>query len=686
MNNNNILRRDFISKTALATTGLFFADGILNTLSAQSIQQNQSPISTGFKLNNDGSFDIISDVVMLKKCYPSIDNQAIKPIYVKVDSNSISYQLTEKRGVKLVFNVTNSGLTIGTILNGFEKAPHWFAPLANAEVINISSFFYQGIGFGGPSGFADLSSEKYKTPVKTEQGSDDNWLLESYLFSGLLNSKGQMLAIGSINYTAFLQKTSLYNSQQRWGLINRHLLNEQILFQVQFSTEEILLDKKELKLPDIQLVANNSAWDAATIMAQNIAKEMQIKPMKEPRYHWCSWYIKQKEFSNQDLTTFIDGLNKQNPKPFIQTIQIDDGYQKYYGDWLDFRTELWGNSIKPSVDLILKNNYKAGIWIGAFMVHKKSQLFKNHPDWILKKMDGNYLEEFGGDCVILDTSNPEAFAYLRNVFRYFKSIGITFYKTDFMDWGLQDSTKVNRYTKGKTSVQYYREVLKMIREEIGQESYWLACISPFAPFLGFADGVRVANDTPENWKDGNLDNVYSQMENLHYANNLLFQNDPDVMYLSNSQFDYSQAEINSFAYFCGIMGGSVNTSEWLNDMKSTKMWRFLRPSGKLEQAILPFWSKNEKLKVVLHRYEKQKAWGLLITNTSSEKTRKSFLINDLINKNSISVFEWNENGSASLGSKTQISINLGIHESALFYLSETNQAPSPIMTLGGWEG
>lgn len=121
-------------------------------------------------------------------------------------------------------------------------------------------------------------------------------------------------------------------------------------------------------------------------------------------------------------------------------------------------------------------------------------------------------------------------------------------------------------------------------------------------------------------------------------------------------------------------------------MKSTKMWRFLRPSGKLEQAVLPFWSKNEKLKVVLRRYEKQKAWGLLITNTSSQKARKSFTINDLINKNSISVFEWNENGSAPLGSKTQIAINLGIHESALFYLSETNQSPSPIMTLGGWEG
>jgi len=407
--------------------------------------------------------------------------------------------------------------------------------------------------------------------------------------------------------------------------------------------------------------------------------------MKEPRYHWCSWYIKQKEFSNSDLTTFIDGLNKQNPKPIIQTIQIDDGYQKFYGDWLDFRTELWGESIKQSVELILKNDYAAGVWIGAFMVHKKSKLFANHPDWILKRMDGTFIEEFGGDCVILDTSHPAAFAYIRSVFKYFRSIGITFYKTDFMDWGMQDSVKVDRYTKGKTSTQYYREVLQMIREEIGQESYWLACISPFPPFLGFADGVRVANDTPENWKGGNMDNAYSQMENLHYANNILFQNDPDVMYLTNNQFDYSNAEIKSFAYFCGIMGGSVNTSEWLNDIKSTKMWNFLRPSSKLEKAILPFWSKNENLKVVLRRYENQKAWGLLITNITSDKIRKSYSTKELINTSSISVFEWSENGSSFVGTNSQISVNLGSHESALFYLSETNQAPSATLTLGGWE-
>jgi hypothetical protein len=264
-----------------------------------------------------------------------------------------------------------------------------------------------------------------------------------------------------------------------------------------------------------------------------------------------------------------------------------------------------------------------------------------------------------------------------------KQAGVNFYKTDFMDWGLQDSLKVKRYNPGKTSVQYYREVLQMIREEIGQDSYWLACISPFPPFLGFADGVRVANDTPENWANGNLNNAYSQMMSLHYANNILFQNDPDVMYLNNKLFSYTDAEIKSFAYFCGIMGGSVNTSEWLNDADSVKLWRFLAPSGKLEQATLPFWTQNKKLVVCVRKYTAQNAWGVLITNLNETKQKESFSLQELVGLADANVFDWTHEGSSLKGKKTSLDVYLAPHESQLLYISKENKAPLANLTIGG---
>lgn len=674
-------RRDFVSKTTFATGGLIFSEAILNQLMAQSSETSEK-IAGSWTVNMDGSYDIVFGEISLIGCYPAFNGVAIKPISISTTSDSIRYSLIEGF-VNIGLKTENGKLILSSSIEGFKKAPHWFQPLSGGKLMGIEKFFYQGIGFGGPSGVALLNDEPYKTPIKTEKGSDETWMLESYLLSAMIANSGKTLAIAALDHSNYLQKSTLYNKEQRWGLINRHLLNEEIYFQSEFSLEEIEITEKVLKMPDLVLSGNSSAFEACSGMAKNIASSMNVKPMKEPRYHWCSWYIRQKDFSFADLTKFISDTNKQSPKPYFQTVQIDDGYQTYYGDWLDFRNEFWPEGIKPAFDYIQKSGYKAGVWIGAFMVHKKSKLFAEHPDWCLKKVDGSYFEEMGGSCVILDSSHPDAMNYLRKVFRYMRQSGVSFYKTDFMDWGLQDSVKAKRYAPGKTSVQYYREVLKMIREEIGEESYWLACISPFPPFLGYADGVRVANDTPEVWTANELDNVYNQMQNLHYANNILFQNDPDVMYLNNKLFNYSNAEIKSFAYFCGIMGGSVNTSEWLNDAESVKLWRFLAPSGRLEQAELPFWSKSSKLMVAIRKYPEQNAWGVLITNLSNTKTKEQYSISDLVKEKEMHVFEWNHISVGYIGKKNSLEQILNARESVLYYISKENKAPSPNFSIGG---
>ena len=681
---NTIPRRDFLAQSAIATGGMLLAQSIFNDLYAENKKNGTTAtvINGSWKINKDGSFDLVTDTLSLLGCYPAIDGVAIKPLSVLISPNAIEYKLTEGV-VNISLKTDNGNCMLGSSLEGMSKAPHWFQPLAGAKVVGIEKFGYQGIGFAGPSGFANLNELPYKTPIKTEQGGDETWMLESYLIAGLIGKNGSALAVAALDHKNYLQKSTLYNREQRWGLINRHLLNEDIYFQTEFSTEEIPLVNNKLSLPDVYFNFNTSAWDAYTTLAQKIAKEMGVKPMKEPRYHWCSWYIKQKEFSYTDLSTFIEGINKQNPKPYFQTVQIDDGYQKYYGDWLDFRKELWPNGIKPAFDLIKKNGNAAGVWIAAFAVHKKSAVFAQHIDWCLRKTDGAFFEEFDGDCVVLDTSHPEAMAHIRNVFRTMKQAGCTFYKTDFMDWGLQDSVKAKRYTPGKTSVQHYREALKMIREEIGDDSYWLACISPFPPFLGFADGVRAANDTPSNWNAGSLNNAYSQMQSLHYGNNILFQTDPDVMYLNNKLFNYTDAEIKSFAYFCGIIGGSVNTSEWLNEPEAVKLWRFLAPSGKLEQASLPFWSENKKFVVAVRQYKDLNAWGLLITNISEEKRKESYTLKELTGENELFVYNWNHQGSGFIGNKSSVDLSLAPHESALYFVSRTNKAPAENLSIGG---
>ena len=670
-------RRKFIQQTAALTSGLLFMDSIWNQVLSKEFTAFENNLN--WNINSDGSFDLNSSSISFKNAYPAINGIAIKPLSIEVTSNNIKYKLSEG-SITIDLKVIEGNPVLSSRIEGISQAPHWFQPMAGAKVIGIEKFFYQGLGFGGPSGFADLRDPIFKSPIKTESGSDETWMLESYLLSGILAKDGTTLAVAALDHRNFLQKSTLYNHEQRWGLINRHLLNEDILFQAEFSTEEIPLPDKKLILPDLHFVMTESAWNAFTSMAGKIAKEMKVQPMKKPRYHWCSWYIRQADFSFQDLRTFYEGVNKVRPKPYFQTVQIDDGYEKYYGDWLDFK-DAWPDGLKPAFDLIKKNDHEAGVWVGAFMVHRKSKLFKDHPDWVLKKADGTYFEEMGGDGLVLDTSHPDAFNYLRNVFKTMRKNGATFYKTDFMDWGLQDSVKSKRYKPGKTSVQYFRDVLQMIREEIGQESYWLACISPFGPFLGYADGVRVANDTPTSWKG--INNMFEQMYNLHYSNNILWQNDPDVMFLNNKVVKFTDDELKSIAYFMGIMGGSVNTSEWLNDEKSAKFWQFLAPQENLSQALLPFYAKNKSLVVVVRDYEKQRAKGILIVNATDSKQNEKLNLKEIAGENEYYIFRWDRDGSSLLDKKQFIEIELEPHACSLLYLSKENTAPNSKLSIGG---
>ena len=120
-----------------------------------------------------------------------------------------------------------------------------------------------------------------------------------------------------------------------------------------------------------------------------------------------------------------------SPEVGIQTFQIDAGFFPHLGDWLEPSFQ-FPKGIQPSVKEIIAHNYKAGIWIGPYMVGNKSKLFASHPDWILRRSDGSpiiqmtfYGEEnlwgaMDEEIYVLDTSNPAVMDFLRSVFRAFK--------------------------------------------------------------------------------------------------------------------------------------------------------------------------------------------------------------------------------------------------------------------------
>jgi len=642
-------------------------------------------------LHDNGTYDLCFGPIMLAHCYPSFDCEPVRPVEVSVsrtpDGGQVVYRLASGALVLELGQDTN-GPMVEARLRGVTKAPHWVYPLAGARVSGVRRWFKQGLGFAGPSGLLEIPSGRAA------------WSLDSYMVTGFTAASGQTVAIGALRHGDFTQRSTLYNRQRRRGLVDRHIDTDEVLFEAGFATECVSAAGDEFPLPSLHIVAGDTPFATMHHLARLIAEAAGVRLRHPPRYHYCSWYEYEKNFSLERLREMLEGLRKLKQPAGFQTIQIDDGYCTR-GDWLT-PNELWPGGLETAFKLIREHGYEPGIWVGPFMVSSESELFRKHPDWVVHGHNGEPLEEWGhkGEFA-LDTSNPDAFEYLRTVFRTLRSWGATVYKTDFLDWGLKDSLTVRRHTPGRTSVQYYRDVLAMIRKEIGADSYWLACIAPFAPFVGFADGARVANDVGPRWGEGSVGNMLQESASDQYFNNVFWQNDNDVLYLRAAgeprgaardpalapimRSKLSQRELVSIALWNAILGGSINTSDRLHLMKPGRraLWRFLRPLAEPRTARLPYWGSSGDILVAVLEHAPGQAWAVLGLNPTRKALRKCCPMVELTGAASAWCFAWQPGKSRLLGKRDTVEFALGSHESALLYVSTAKQAPGPDLGLYG---
>ena len=274
--------------------------------------------------------------------------------------------------------------------------------------------------------------------------------------------------------------------------------------------------------------------------------------------------------------------------------------------------------MQRAFEAIEQAGYRPGIWVAPFMVSNRSRLATEHPDWdnTPRLLDGRPVMEwrwYGGTAIWgyrdeedhpLDTSHPAAFDYLRHVFRTLRAWGARFFKTDFMDWGLKDSTRVRRHTPVPRRSSTSATCSAMVREEIGEQSHWLACIAPFAPFVGYADSARIGNDISTKWSAGSTGNMIQESSADQDFNNVWWQNDPDVIYLRDFHINLSEAEVRSLACWEAILGGSINTSAPLHEIapERLRLWRFLEPGEERWTARLPYWDAKCKLRVAVREF------------------------------------------------------------------------------------
>lgn len=307
---------------------------------------------------------------------------------------------------------------------------------------------------------------------------------------------------------------------------------------------------------------------------------------------YTSWYNYFQKIDENIILRDLKGLSRARES--VNIFQIDDGYEPFVGDWLDYNGRDFPNGMKTIADAVHREGYLAGIWLAPFNVQRgKSRILKEHPDWLIRNPDGK--PQLGcvawGGAYTLDIYNPEVREHLKNVF-----------DTVLNDWGY-DMVKLDfLYSqcitprRGKSRGTIMCEAMEFLRECCGDKLI-LGCGVPLGAAFGYVDACRISCDVDLTYsgKYYNRLRVNNEIPSAQNAiNNSVFRrqlngrafcNDPDVFFLRYSNLEFSREQklllggINHL--FGSVLFVSDNAEEYkTEDIEAIKKF-FARPDAEI---------------------------------------------------------------------------------------------------------
>ncbi|HBV44052.1 MAG TPA: alpha-galactosidase [Ruminococcaceae bacterium] len=261
---------------------------------------------------------------------------------------------------------------------------------------------------------------------------------------------------------------------------------------------------------------------------------------------YTSWYNYFQKIDENIILRDLKGLSRARES--VNIFQIDDGYEPFVGDWLDYNGRDFPNGMKTIADAVHREGYLVGIWLAPFNVQRgKSRILKEHPDWLIRNPDGK--PQLGcvawGGAYTLDIYNPEVREHLKKVFdTVLNDWGYDMVKLDF----LYSQCRTPRDNKTRGTIMC--EAMDFLRECVGDKLI-LGCGVPLGPTFGVVDACRISCDVDLSY-GGKFYNSMSINNELPSAQNAInnsmfrrhlngraFLNDPDVFFLRDHNLTFT---------------------------------------------------------------------------------------------------------------------------------------------------
>lgn len=313
----------------------------------------------------------------------------------------------------------------------------------------------------------------------------------SYMFELVRLSADRTLLLGSLSWRVFLPVLSVSES----GL---HITAE--------GEGKQLRPGETLAFETLALKESSDWVGLLQQFGKAIAAENGIDSVKDVEFTgWATWDYYGRLFQTEDVMSNMEQVNALFPASHL--IQIDGGWWTERGDYQSVRPDLPGG-IKAMAEAIREAGNIPGLHFDGFRADLASEVYRKHPEFFLHDQDGNVIVDHESrydrdmNHIFFDFSHPGARAHIAECVATMREWGITYFKVDFMRYGLESEIrrklrnvkKVVAHDPTISGVERFRLGMQTLRDAIGDENYFLGCSAVFGPTIGFVDGMRTGGD------------------------------------------------------------------------------------------------------------------------------------------------------------------------------------------------
>jgi alpha-galactosidase len=301
--------------------------------------------------------------------------------------------------------------------------------------------------------------------IESKLGTRTNFYQTQVFFLSLdkksTETEGELIA-GTLGWTGNFKFT--FEVDQRNGLRILSGINP-------FASEYHLQPNETFTTPEFIFIWSNQGKGQASRNIHRWARNYAVLDGKEPRMTLLNnWEATHTDFTETRLVELFD----EGKKLGIDLFLLDDGWfgnafprnddKTGLGDWQEDKKKL-PSGIGYLVKEAEKKGIKFGIWLEPEMVNPKSELYQQHPDWILKLPNRD--EHYGRNQLVLDLINPKVQDFVFNIVddMMTKYPGVAFIK---WDCNRSMTNAYSPYLKEKQTHLYidYTKALYKIMERI----------------------------------------------------------------------------------------------------------------------------------------------------------------------------------------------------------------------------